>query len=135
MSAIKKLIFSRGIIEEDPDPGHPPIPSPGVITGYKYYFRNDVQSAYTCTPGGWSEGIGNIYIGINYRNWLYDDETVYIPVNTIRVYSASIGGGGTGNIPTGWYTLGTSLGPTPPNNMLRFWVDSSSYITAKQKCN
>ena len=136
MSSIKRLIFSRGVLEDDPiiPPEQPPLPGAGQRTGYQVWFLpgTDTHSPNVlCSQlTNWTNITTDYGIGVNHYNWLMNTDVYVIPGGAIRLYDAVFS---TTAAPTGWYVFGNFPLGVPPTTP-KFWVDGSGYINIKERC-
>lgn len=138
MSSIKRLIFSRGVLEDDPiiPPEQPPLPSSaGQRVGYTVWFspgpENESSLEVCSNTRNWTKITTDYGMGVNHYNWLMNTDVYVIPGGVIRLYDAVISSTAA---PTGWYVFGAHPFGVPPATP-RFWVDNSwGYINIKERC-
>lgn len=136
MSSIKRLIFSRGVLEDDPiiPPEQPPLPGGGLMTGYTVWFspgsENESSIEVCWSTRNWTKITTDYGMGVNHYNWLMNPDVYEIPGGAIRLYDAVYSAT---SAPTGWYVFG-ALPQGVPSTIPRFWVNSSGHITIKERC-
>ena len=130
---IKKLIFSRGIIDDTPpQPDVPGTTGPRLAFNMMYAAGSEGESEnFTCsTTRDWTATPNQYGMGSLHQLWLVDENVHTIPLNTIRLYDGQLSAT---PAPSRWYLFGFfPLGV--PAGTPRFWVDSSGYVTKKVFC-